>query len=91
MHIYVYAYIFAKLACTKPRPKPHRKSMGYIEKKFLDAYKSPPSSIVELHARVIEQWYQMPPEFCSRLFESVLKLVLELLSKQMAYGQNIKV
>ena len=45
--------------------------MGYIEKKILDAYKSPPISVVELHARVIKQWNQMPPDFCSRLFESV--------------------
>ena len=26
--------------------------MGYIEKKILDAYKSCPSSVLELHARV---------------------------------------
>ena len=45
--------------------------MGYIEKKIPDEYKSPPNSIVELHARVMEQWNQMPPDFCSRLFESV--------------------
>ena len=45
--------------------------MGYIEKKILDAYKSPPSSVVELHARVIEQWNQIPSDFCSRLFESM--------------------
>ena len=46
--------------------------MEYIEKKkILDAYKSPLSSVVELHARVIEQWNQMPPDFCSRLFQSV--------------------
>ena len=29
--------------------------MGYIEK-------SPLSSVLELHARVIEQWNQMPPD-----------------------------
>ena len=45
-----------RLACTKPRPKPHRKSMWYIEKRILNAYKSPSSSVVELHACVIEQW-----------------------------------
>ena len=45
--------------------------MGHIEKKILDAYKSPPSSVLEQHARVIEQWNQMPPDFCSRLFGSM--------------------
>ena len=37
-----------------------------------DAHKSP-SSILELHAGVIEQWNQIPPDFCSRLFESMSK------------------
>ena len=64
--------------------------MGYIAKKIQDAYKSPPSSLVKLHARVIQQWNQLPLDFCSRLIESMPD-VLELLSKQMAYGQNIKI
>ena len=47
--------------------------MGYIEKKIVDAYKSSPSSILELHARVREQRNQIPPDFCSKLFESMLR------------------
>ena len=62
--------------------------MGYIEKKILDSYESPPSLVMELHARVIEQWNQMPPaQDCLKVCQDVL----ELLSKQTAYGQNIKV
>ena len=35
-------------------PKSHRESIGYIEKKIQDAYKSPPSSLVELRYRTVE-------------------------------------
>ena len=49
--------------------------MEYIEKKILVAYKSAPSSVMELHACVIEQWNQMPSNFCLRLFESVRRRI----------------
>ena len=49
--------------------------MGHIEKNIQDVYKSPPSLIAELHARVIEHWNQMPPDFCSRLFKSVSRRI----------------
>ena len=61
--------------------------MGYIEKKIQDTYKSPPSSIVKLHARVVEQWNQMPPDFCSRLFESVprrIRTIIEWLMDEIS-------
>ena len=44
--------------------------MEYIEKKIQDAYKSPLSSLVKLHARVVKQ-NQIPSDFCSRLFENM--------------------
>ena len=64
--------------------------MRYIEKNILDAYKSPFSSVLELHACVIEQWNQIPPDFCSRLFESVPYLSKWLMDEILMYDEACK-
>lgn len=40
-------------------------------KETQNAYKSPLSSLVKLHARVIKRWNQISFDFCSRLVESM--------------------